>query len=184
MITFNSVFSTKVFSHRKYYTDSRGISNHSKIHHTSICIQQRSMNYWNNRFQEERKKEKRKIKNKKKEGKGSKKKKKKEKENVEQGCLVVCFPRRRRAIRFSASCSYSIFFCPSILELFFSLASLYTHTDGKNAHATERKGEHSFVYSHWNFPSTSPFCLLAFFRFLFFFLSFSPSLLPSIAFRT
>lgn len=101
---------------------------------------------------------------------------------MEQECLVVCFPRRRRAIRFSASCSYSIFFCPSILELFFSLASLYTHTDGKNAHATERKGEHSFVYSHWNFPSTSPFCLLAFFRFLFFFfspLSLLPSLLPT-----
>ena len=85
---------------------------------------------------------------------------------MEQDCLVVRFPRRRRAIRFSASCSYSIFFCLSILELFFSLASLYTHTDGKNAHATERKGAQFRLFS-LKLSKHIPICLLAFFHLLF-----------------
>lgn len=81
----------------------------------------------------------------------------------------VRFPWRcRRAIRFSASCSYSIFFCLCILEFFFSLASLYTHTDGKNAHATERKGAQFRLFS-LKLSKHIPICLLAFFRLLFFF---------------
>lgn len=138
-----------------------------------IYIEERSMNYWNDRFEEKKKKRRRRKR------KGKRRRRKMWNKNVPS---FVRFPWRcRRAIRFSASCSYSIFFCLCILEFFFSLASLYTHTDGKNAHATERKGAQFRLFS-LKLSKHIPICLLAFFRLLFFFRP--PLYLPTPPFPT
>lgn len=65
------------------------------------------------------------------------------------------------------------FRCLSILELFFSLASLYTHTDGKNAHATERKGAQFRLFS-LKLSKQIPICLFVFFHLILFFFSSPP----------